>query len=52
MSQTADVASISVGQAKLPSRGLKRIHWLPYMLALPIILYEGVMLVYPIITPS
>ncbi|MBP8108152.1 MAG: sugar ABC transporter permease [Caldilineaceae bacterium] len=27
----------------------KRIHWLPYALILPIILYEGVLIVYPIL---
>lgn len=48
MNQTAaSDRSLSINQAKsVPRR--RRFHRLPYLLVLPIILFEGVMLVYPI----
>ena len=49
MSHTAaSSTSLSINQAKAPSRPHRR-NLLPYALVLPIILYEGLMLVYPII---
>lgn len=39
----------SANPARPPARTRKRIHWLPYALVLPIILYEGALVVYPII---
>lgn len=42
----ARTTPFSINQAKTPSRRWR--HLLPYFLILPIILYEGVMLVYPI----
>jgi multiple sugar transport system permease protein len=48
MNQTAARnASISVEQSRLHRR--RRFYLLPYLLILPIILYEGVMLAYPIL---
>jgi multiple sugar transport system permease protein len=41
--------TLSIDQAKAPTRSRRRLHLLPYALAIPIILYEGVMVVYPII---
>jgi multiple sugar transport system permease protein len=47
MNQTAARnTSLSINQAKSVPR--RRLHLLPYLLVLPIILFEGVMLVYPI----
>ena len=47
MSQSAArSASISVNQTKTPPR--RRLHILPYALVIPIILFEGIMVVYPI----
>lgn len=49
MSHTAaGSASVSMNQTKAHSRPRRRLNLLPYALVLPIILYEGVMLVYPI----
>ena len=49
MSYIADSsASVSMSQARTPSRR-RRLRLLPYMLVLPIILYEGVMMVNPIL---
>jgi len=49
MSAIADSsASAGMGPAVTPYRGRRRPHLLPYMLVLPIIVYEGVMLLYPI----
>ncbi len=39
--------SISLNHTQAPPR--QRMHLLPYLLVLPIILYEGVMIVYPIV---
>lgn len=48
MNQTATrTTPISVKQTKTPTR--RRLHLLPYLLVLPIVLYEGVMLIYPIL---
>ena len=38
---------IGADKSKTQARSM-RVHWLPYALALPIVLYEGVMIVYPI----
>jgi multiple sugar transport system permease protein len=47
MNQTAaSSTSLRIGQAKAPRR--RRLYLLPYLLILPIVLYEGVMLIYPI----
>lgn len=39
---------VAVRQDKAPVQARRRLHWLPYALVLPIILYEGLMIVYPI----
>ncbi|MCC6457774.1 MAG: sugar ABC transporter permease [Caldilineaceae bacterium] len=41
--------TLSIDQAKAPSRSRRRLNLLPYALVLPIVLYEGAMVVYPII---
>jgi multiple sugar transport system permease protein len=47
MNQTAaDSAPITINQTKTPTR--RRLRLLPYALILPIVLYEGVLLIYPI----
>jgi multiple sugar transport system permease protein len=47
MSQTATrSASLSVNRAKTPPH--RRLHILPYALVIPIILFEGIMIIYPI----
>ena len=47
MSDTAGSAAISLSQAKAPSRP-RRLHILPYALVLPIVIFECMMIVYPI----
>ena len=46
-SATGGIAA-SVNDAKAPPRAARRLRILPYLLVLPIILYEGVMILYPI----
>jgi multiple sugar transport system permease protein len=47
MNQTAaHKTSLTMNRTKTPTR--RRLHLLPYALVLPIILYEGIMLIYPI----
>jgi len=48
MSDTARRAAISLMQGKVPARARRRLHILPYALVTPIILFEIVMIVYPI----
>lgn len=47
-SQSAVGTPISEKEPKSTSAPRRRLHLLPYLLVLPIILYEGVMIVYPI----
>jgi multiple sugar transport system permease protein len=47
-SAAAGSAAVSVSQAKAPPPARRRLRLLPYALVLPIILYEGVMILYPI----
>jgi multiple sugar transport system permease protein len=51
MSSTADASGAEdrMNPAKAASRARRRRHLLPYALALPIVLYEIVMIVYPIV---
>lgn len=50
MSQTAaKSASLSIDQSKASTQARRRRNLLPYALVFPILLYEGVMLVYPIL---
>ena len=44
----AELSAGTVQQAKRAGRARKRIRWLPYALVLPILLYEGLLVVYPI----
>ena len=44
----AELSAGTVQQAKRSGRARKRIRWLPYALVLPILLYEGLLVVYPI----
>jgi multiple sugar transport system permease protein len=48
MSDTASRAAISLTQARTPVRPRRRLHILPYALVLPIVLFEVVMIVWPI----
>ncbi|MCX6028360.1 MAG: sugar ABC transporter permease [Chloroflexi bacterium] len=49
MSQTADATALpSINRAHPRYVHRQRLHLLPYLLVLPIILYEGVMMLYPI----
>jgi multiple sugar transport system permease protein len=49
MSQTAaGSAPLSINQTKAPIRSRRRLRLLPYALVLPIVLYEGLLLIYPI----
>ena len=50
MSELADArdAAVSKNQATASSRNRRRLHLLPYALVIPIILYEGLLIVYPI----
>jgi len=41
-------AAVSLNQAKASPRARPRLHLLPYGLVLPIILYEGFLIMYPI----
>ena len=43
-----ELAANRVNQAKVPARARKRIRWLPYLLVLPIVLYDGLLIIYPI----
>jgi len=47
-SASAGSIAVSMNQAKVPQHGRRRLHVLPYALVLPIILYEGLLIVYPI----
>src|SRR5438132_4095332 len=47
-SASAGSIAVSMNQAKIPQHGRRRLHVLPYALVLPIILYEGVLILYPI----
>ena len=50
MSHTAEAgANAGMKQAKTPGRARRRRQLLPYALVLPILLYEGILIVYPII---
>lgn len=40
---------VSVNEGKAVPRAKKRVRWMPYLLILPIILYEGLIIVYPIL---
>ena len=49
MSDTArSGAAVSLIRRKAPARARRRLHVLPYALVLPIILFDGLMIVYPI----
>src|SRR5690349_13519554 len=50
MSSIADASSAEerMNPAKARPRARRRIRWLPYALALPIVLYEIALIVYPI----
>jgi multiple sugar transport system permease protein len=50
MSEIADasVATNPINQMKAPTRARRRLRLLPYMLVLPVILYVGLLIVYPI----
>src|SRR5215210_1956847 len=49
MNQTAaGSAPLSINQTKAPTRTRRRLRLLPYALVLPIVLYEGLLLIYPI----
>jgi multiple sugar transport system permease protein len=49
MNQTAaGSAPLSINQAKVPARTRRRLRLLPYFLVIPIVLYEGLFLIYPI----
>ena len=49
MNETARAAARGT-QSKVRRGGTsRRLHWLPYALVLPILLYEGVMILYPIV---
>ena len=43
-----ELAASRAAQSNAPARARKRIHWLPYALVLPILLYEGLLIIYPI----
>ncbi len=49
MSHTAVGATAAADQARTQVRTRRRLHVLPYALILPILIFEGVMIVYPII---
>lgn len=50
MSVTASAggAAVAVNDAKAPSRPGRRLNVLPYALVIPILLYEGLLIIYPI----
>ena len=48
MTDTASGAAAALFDMKAP-RPRRRIHWLPYALVLPIILFESAMIIYPIL---
>ena len=48
MTDTASGAAVASFEMKAP-RPRRRIHWLPYALILPIILFESAMIIYPIL---
>jgi multiple sugar transport system permease protein len=45
----SDMTSRAVPMVGVLPRSRRRINWLPYALVLPIILFEGVMIIYPIL---
>jgi multiple sugar transport system permease protein len=50
MSDTAQSkATVPLVQSLAPVRNRRRLHFLPYALALPIVLFEGTMIIYPIL---
>ena len=50
MSDTAQShATVPLVQSLAPTRTRRRLHILPYALALPIVLFEGAMIIYPIL---
>jgi multiple sugar transport system permease protein len=50
MSDTAQSqATVPLVQSLVPARTRRRLHILPYALALPIVLFEGAMIIYPIL---
>jgi multiple sugar transport system permease protein len=48
MSDTASRAAISLTPANVAARPRRRLHLLPYFLVLPIVLFETVMIIFPI----
>ena len=48
MNHTRNLAPASITQGMAPSPARRRFHVLPYALVFPILLYEGLMVVYPI----
>src|SRR5262245_60243553 len=49
MSETATSAAAGLLQTVAPPRTRRRINWLPYALVLPIVVFECVMIVFPIL---
>ena len=49
MTDTASAAAVALVELPAPTRPRRRIHWLPYALILPIILFESAMIIYPIL---
>ena len=45
----SDITSGAVRMVGVQPRGRRRIHWLPYVLALPIVVFECAIIVYPIL---
>src|SRR5438128_2087791 len=44
----AGSTAVSRNQAKIPARAGRRINFLPYGLVIPILLYEGLLIIFPI----
>ena len=46
--EAAGSTAVSMNQAKSPARARRRLNFLPYGLVIPIILYEGLLIIFPI----